>query len=91
MSPSVVLDLDGPSAYVAFREKAAVCPSSKKYYPPFSVLHGPVCPGEHKFAPGVERPFRAHTEDRKLAGLYRAFGFTNLIEEAEQQTQPDNP
>jgi hypothetical protein len=59
------------------------CPAGRVEYPPFVVLQGPICPNGHQFAAGDPRPLCASPGDVKLAGLYRAFGFTNLVEKAD--------
>ena len=61
------------------------CPEGQTGYPPFVVLNGPVCPNGHKFEPGKARPLRANYADRKLGGLYREFGFTNLLDRGTEK------
>jgi hypothetical protein len=56
------------------------CPESHARYPVFSVLDGPKCPSGHECEPGVPRPLRIPASNRKVAGLFLATGFTNLIE-----------
>jgi hypothetical protein len=55
------------------------CPSGTAFYASFTVLQGPVCPNGHVYAPGVERPLKTTTANRKVAGLYLASGYTNLV------------
>lgn len=76
-APDELLTVETLAAYVRAGDLA--CPSGHQPYPEFSVFQGPVCVNGHQFEPEVKRPFRARRGERKLAGLYRATGFTNLI------------
>jgi len=84
LSPTSVLSVSTLSPYL---KSGTVCPAGQSAYPPFSVLNGPICPNGHEFEPGLSRPIRAASYDRKLAGVYLAHGFTNLID----RTEPNGP
>ena len=77
LSPSEELPVEKLAAYV--KHPATVCPLARVPYPSFSVLQGPRCPNGHPFKAGAERPLKVSAES-KVAGLYREYGFTNLIE-----------
>jgi hypothetical protein len=79
LSPSEVLPMDKLAAFV--KDSNTACPLARVPYPAFSVLQGPVCPNGHPFEPGRHRPLKIASTNSKVAGLYRAHGFTNLIEE----------
>ena len=85
LSPEVVLSRETLALYVKSDKNgtAPTCPSGRFPYPSFSVLNGPLCLNGHELEPGLQRPIRAEASNGKLAGLYRASGFTNLIESAE--------
>jgi hypothetical protein len=83
LRPDELLSIEKLAAYV--RPSDIVCPSGHVPYPAFSVLQGPTCPNGHQFEPGVKRPLRTSSSDRKVAGLYLSNGLTNLIDEAGGQ------
>jgi len=76
-SPDTVLKFDDVAKYV--RPTDRYCPDGETPYASFSVLQGPVCPHGHQFAPREARPLKTTTANAKVASLYAAFGFTNLI------------
>ena len=78
LSPQEVLPTEKLAKYV--KGSDIFCPLARVPYPAFSVLQGPRCPNGHQFEPGVPRPLKTSSSS-KGAGLYRAYGFTNLIEE----------
>ncbi len=80
LSPTSILSVATLSPYL---KSGIMCPSGRSGYQPFSVINGPACPNGHELFPGVQRPLRAASSNRKVAGLYRAFGFTNLIDGSE--------
>jgi hypothetical protein len=80
--PAKVLTLDELAGYVKDRTKTAVCPNGGREYAPFNVANGPVCPNGHNMVPGASRPFMT-VSGSKLAGIYEAAGWTNLIDKAE--------
>lgn len=86
ISPDKVLNVNEFSSSIGTRW--LVCPAGKEPYAPFSVFQGPVCPNGHQFAPGVQRPIKAHVGDGPFSALYKEFGFTNLIEKAEPSLAP---
>jgi hypothetical protein len=77
LSPTSVLSVATLSPYL---RSGTICPGGRSDYPSFSVLNGPVCPNGHPFLEGLPRPLRAASSDYKVAGLYLANGFTNLID-----------
>jgi hypothetical protein len=77
LSPNMTLSVQVLAVYL--RPDGTACPAGGGRYPDFSVLNGPVCPNGHRFPAGQPFPLRAPA-DSMLAGLYRAYGFTNLIE-----------
>ena len=79
LQPDAVLSVEKLAVYV--RPQDVICPCGPKPYPSFAVLEGPICPYGHRFLPGVARPIRVPASNLKLAGLYRATGFTNLIQD----------
>ena len=79
LKPDELLTIDRLAPYVSPSE--LVCPRSHAPYPAFSVLEGPKCPSGHEFEPAVLRPLRTSSSNRKLAGLYLATGFTNLVDD----------
>jgi hypothetical protein len=81
--PDESLTVDRLAPYV--RPADLSCPSSHTRYPAFSVIEGPKCPSGHEFEPGVPRPLRTASSNRKVAGLYLATGFTNLVDGAGGQ------
>jgi hypothetical protein len=79
LRPDETLSIDRLAPYL--RPSDLVCPASHTSYSSFSVLDGPKCPSGHEFEPGVPRPLRIPASNRKVAGLYLATGFTNLIDD----------
>jgi len=84
LSPESVLSLESLSPFL---KGPVICPNGHSAYAPFSVLNGPVCPNGHELEPGLKRPIRTASCNRKVAGLYRAYGFTNLIDSSDQVIQ----
>ena len=58
-----------------------LCPSGKVPYAPFTVPNGPVCPKGHDMFPGEARPLKIDSTNKKVTGVYRMLGLTNLIRE----------
>jgi hypothetical protein len=83
LRPDELLTIDRLAPYL--RPSVLTCPSSHASYAAFSVLEGPTCPTGHKYAPGEKRPLRTSSSNRKVAGLYLANGFTNLVDDARGQ------
>jgi hypothetical protein len=83
LAPDKTLSVQSLAAYL--RPGGTVCPTRGARYPDFSVVNGPICPKGHRFLPGEPRPLRTASSNFKLAGLYRAYGYTNLI---EHQAEP---
>lgn len=79
LRPDESLSIDRLAPYLMPR--FLTCPESHARYPAFSVLDGPKCPNGHEYAPGEKRPLRTSSSNRKVAGLYLATGFTNLIDD----------
>jgi hypothetical protein len=79
LRPDETLSIDRLAPYL--RPSDLACPASHAPYPAFTVLDGPRCPGGHEFEPGVPRPLRIPASNRKVAGLYLATGFTNLVDD----------
>ena len=79
LRPDELLTVDRLAPYL--RPSHLTCPSSHAPYVGFSVLEGPKCPSGHEFEPGVARPLRTSSSNRKVAGLYLATGFTNLVDD----------
>jgi len=78
LSPTSVLSVATLSPYL---KSGTACPAGRSGYAPFSVFNGPVCPNGHEYYPDVPRPRRAsYSKTDKLGGLYREFGFTNLLD-----------
>jgi len=88
LNPESMLKIDDLAPFL--RPNDTICPSGRSVYASFSVLNGPTCPNGHQFEPGEPRPFRASSLDSKLRGLYREFGFTNLIVNATGSNGPAN-
>ncbi len=82
LKPDQVINMSVLSAYV--RPTDLVCSAGKIPYSSFSVLQGPACPNGHKFEPGAARPLRVPSSNFKVASLYEAHGFTNLIDYVNQ-------
>jgi hypothetical protein len=83
LKPDELLSIEQLAVYV--RPPDIACPSGHVPYPEFSVPQGPTCSNGHEFEPGVKRPLRTSSSNRKVAGLYLANGLTNLIDEAGGQ------
>ena len=85
--PAERIRLEVLATYVKNGMKQAICPSGGKPYAAFTVANGPVCPNGHSMEPGMTRQFRAPTES-KLAGVYEAAGWSNLIDKAGHTEPP---
>lgn len=79
LKPDELLNMERVAPYV--RPSDLACPSGHASYPAFSVLEGPTCPNGHEFEPGVKRPLRTSSSNRKVAGLYLVSGLTNLVDD----------
>jgi len=84
LSPTNLLSFATLSPYL---KRDARCLSGQSDYAPFTVFNGPICPNGHPYEPGVPRPRRATYAEHDLLGiLYRAYGFTNLL---DRVAEPD--